>query len=115
MKLNNNIYDVLKWITLIALPATGTAYLSLSQVLTLPYPAEVTGSILVLTTFLGTLLGISTSAHNKKVEANPVDGLLKVDTTDPTKDVYAIELEDDLERLAVKDKITLRVTHYGEE
>lgn len=32
MKLNNKVYDVLKWIALIVIPALATAYVSLAAI-----------------------------------------------------------------------------------
>ena len=65
MKLNNKIYDVLKYIALVALPAIGTFYFTLSQIWGLPYGEEVVGTITALDTLLGTLLMISTAQYKK--------------------------------------------------
>ena len=63
--LSNRIYDILKYIALIALPAAGTLYFTLSQIWGLPYGEEVVGTIAAVDTFLGTLLQISTAIYNK--------------------------------------------------
>ena len=63
--LNDKIYDVLKWITLVALPALGTAYVALAAVWGFPYPEEVSKTVLAVCTLLGALLGISTAEYNK--------------------------------------------------
>lgn len=63
--LSNRIYDILKYIALIALPATGALYFTLSQIWGLPYGEEVVGTIAAVDTFLGTLLQISTAIYNK--------------------------------------------------
>lgn len=65
MKLTNKQYDVLKWIALIVLPALGTLYFTLASIWGLPYGDQVVGTITAVDTFLGALLGISTSKHNK--------------------------------------------------
>ena len=67
MKLSNKVYDVLKYITQIGLPATGTLYFALSGIWNLPYAEQVVGTITAVVTFLGVLLGIS-SANYKKEE-----------------------------------------------
>lgn len=64
--LNDKIYDALKWITLVALPALGTAYVALAAVWGFPYPEEVSKTVLAVCTLLGALLGISTAEYNKK-------------------------------------------------
>ena len=65
MKLPNTVYDVLKWITLVGLPALGTAYVALAGVWGWPYPEEVSKTVLAVCTLLGALLGISTAEYNK--------------------------------------------------
>lgn len=66
MKLNNKLYDILKWVALIVLPALGTLYFTLSGIWKLPYGEEIVGTITAIDTFLGALLGISTYNYNKK-------------------------------------------------
>lgn len=65
MKLNNKIYDILKWITMICLPAFGTAYVALAGVWGFPYAEEVSKTVMAVCTLFGALLGISTAEYNK--------------------------------------------------
>ena len=65
MKLPNSVYDVLKWITMILLPALATAYVGLSAVWGWPYADEVAKTAAVVCALLGSLLGISTAQYNK--------------------------------------------------
>lgn len=65
MKLSNKVYDVLKFIAQILLPACGTLYFALAAVWGLPYAEEIVGTITAVDTFLGALLGISTAQYNK--------------------------------------------------
>nr|DAE93642.1 MAG TPA: holin [Caudoviricetes sp.] len=65
MKINDKVYTVLKWVTMIALPAIGTLYFTLSGIWGFPYAEQVIGTITAISTFLGVLLGISTSQYNK--------------------------------------------------
>lgn len=65
MKLDDRIYDVLKYICQIALPAIGALYFALSQIWGLPYGEQVVGTITAITACLGVLLGISTYQYNK--------------------------------------------------
>ena len=59
MKLPNKVYDVLKWIALIALPALGVLYFTLSKIWGLPYGAEITATLDAVALFVGTLIGVS--------------------------------------------------------
>lgn len=63
--LPNNVYDVLKWIAQILLPALATLYFALAGIWNFPYGEQVVGTITAIDTFLGILLGVSTSKYNK--------------------------------------------------
>lgn len=67
---NNKVYDVLKYIAQIILPALATLYFALSKIWGLPYGVEIVGTISAIDVFLGTLLGISSATYNKKVKTN---------------------------------------------
>lgn len=66
--MNNKVYDVLKWIAMIVLPALATFYLGLSGVWGLPYGEEISTTITMLNTFLGTVLMISNTQYKKKAD-----------------------------------------------
>ena len=65
MKLNDKVYNVLKWIALVVLPAIGTLYTALALIWGLPHVEEVVGTIVAIETFIGALIGISTATYNK--------------------------------------------------
>lgn len=60
MKLSNKVFDALKWIAQILLPALGTAYVGLAAIWHWPFADEIVKTIMIVDLFLGTLLGIST-------------------------------------------------------
>jgi hypothetical protein len=64
--MSNKVYDCLKAICQIWLPALGTLYFALSEIWGLPYAEQVVGSITAIDTFLGAILGIS--SHNYNLE-----------------------------------------------
>ena len=66
MKLPDKIYDILKWVTMIVLPALATAYVGLASIWGWPYADEVAKTTAVVCTLLGALLGISTAQYNKE-------------------------------------------------
>ena len=68
--MSNKVYNVLKWIAMIVLPALATLYLGLSNIWGLPYGEEVSTTITLVNTFLGTVLMISTNQYNKRVDTN---------------------------------------------
>lgn len=65
MKLPDRVYDVLKWLVVIVLPAFGALWAGLSQIWNLPYPSEIPATVTVVCTFLGAILCISTAQYNK--------------------------------------------------
>ena len=68
MKLSNGWYDLLKWVTMIVLPALATAYVGLASIWGWPYADEVAKTTAVICTLLGALLGISTAQYNKEAQ-----------------------------------------------
>lgn len=62
--LPNHVYDVLKYVTQIVLPALGTLYFALSDLWGLPKALEVVGTTTAVVTFLGVVLGLSTRSYN---------------------------------------------------
>lgn len=67
MKMSNKVYDVLKWIAMVALPAVGTLYFALAGIWGLPYGEQIVGTITAVDTCLGVLLGISSAQYKKTV------------------------------------------------
>lgn len=65
MKLNDKLYDVLKWVALIVLPALAILYGSLAEIWGLPFGAQIPDTITALDLFLGVVLGISSTTYNK--------------------------------------------------
>lgn len=66
--MSNKVYNILKWIAQILLPALGTLYFALAGIWKLPYSEAILGTITAIDTFVGVLLGISTINYNKNKE-----------------------------------------------
>ena len=66
--MSNKVYDILKWIAQMLLPALGTLYFALAGIWGLPFGEEIVGTITAVDTFLGIILGISSINYNKKKE-----------------------------------------------
>ena len=65
--MSSKTYDVLKFIALIVLPALGTLCFALAPIWGLPYGEQIVGTITAIDTFLGAILGISTSSYKKGI------------------------------------------------
>ena len=106
MKITNKVYDIIKWIVVIVIPAVITLYSTLGNIWGFPYVIEITGTLAAIDVFLGVIMKISGVSYNKQL-----DGILYVDTvTDDETDKYLFEV-DDLDNIASKDKITLKINN----
>lgn len=63
--MNNKVYDVLKWISLVFLPALTTFYGVIGNTCGIPYTEIVLTIAIAFNTFLGTCLGISNINYTK--------------------------------------------------
>lgn len=66
---NDKVYDILKWVAQLFLPALGTFYSALAAIWGFPYGEEVMATILAVDTFLGAILGISNANYKKAIAA----------------------------------------------
>ena len=60
---NGKVYDFLKYLAQIVLPALGTLYFALAKIWGFPFGEEIVGTITAIDAFLGALLGISKSNY----------------------------------------------------
>ena len=67
--LNSKIYDVLKWVVALVLPAAATLYSVLSGIWGLPFGDEIPQTITAIDAFLGAVLMISSVQYNKNNDA----------------------------------------------
>ena len=66
MKLNDKVYDILKYVALIGIPAVLTFYGVVGATLSIPYTQEVLTIGAAFDTMLGGMLGISIANYNKE-------------------------------------------------
>src|SRR5437763_757182 len=77
----NPLYDKLKFIALVLLPALGSLYFALAAIWGFPNAEKVIGSITAIDTFLGIVLHLSNQSYYKN--DNNFDGTLHVTNEDP--------------------------------
>lgn len=104
MVFGNKTYDHIKWVAQYLLPALATLWLTLGKIWSFPYTTEVGATLSAIDIFLGALLGISKKNYNG-------DGQIVINDSDPEKDVFTLEMEDDLATIPEKDFITLKVVN----
>lgn len=63
--MSDRLYDVLKWISLVALDAVGLFYKTIATIWSLPLGDEVLATCTALSVFVGALIGISSANYNK--------------------------------------------------
>lgn len=102
MTLSNKTYDRLKWIAQYLLPALAALWLGLAKVWNLPLGSEIGATISLIDVFLGAVLGISSKNYQG-------DGNLVINTEDPEKDVYSLELNGSIAELSDKKSVTFKV------
>lgn len=68
MKMSSKVYDVLKYIALIVLPALATLYAGLAEIWSLPFAKAIPMTIMAVDTFLGALLKLSSDKYYKELD-----------------------------------------------
>lgn len=99
MNMNNTLYNVLKWVAMVVLPALGTLYFALSTIWGLPFGEEVVGTITAVDTFLGAILGIASVNYSG-------EGVLMIDSKTSKTEVL---LDTNVNELKDKKSVTLAV------
>lgn len=102
MTFSNKTYDRVKWFAQYFVPALTTLWLTLGKIWSFPYTVEIGATLSAIDIFLGALLGISKSNYQG-------DGSMVVNTEDPTKDVYTLNFNGDLNEIADKKSVTFMV------
>ena len=64
--MNNKLYDKLKWIALVGLPALTTFYGVVGATCNIPFTQETITIAVAFDTMLGSMLGISSNSYKKK-------------------------------------------------
>ena len=61
----NKVYDILKWIALVALDAVGVFYKTIATIWSLPLGDEILSTCAALSLLVGALIGITSANYNK--------------------------------------------------
>lgn len=67
--MSNKVYDILKEIALIVLPALATLYAALAGIWNLPFAEQIPMTIMAIDTFLGAILKISNEKYKKELKS----------------------------------------------
>ena len=66
MKMSNRVYDILKYISMIFLPALVTLVLAVSEIWGIPYGSQIGATISAAAAALGAMLKTSADKYNGK-------------------------------------------------
>ena len=64
--MSNRVYDILKFIAQILLPAIATLYTSIAKIWGFPLGTEIGATIMAIDAFMGAILMISSNSYNKQ-------------------------------------------------
>lgn len=103
--MSSKLYDFLKKLAQIWLPAVGSAYFALAAIWGLPAADKVVGTITVVDTLLGVMLNISKNQYVASGEQ--FDGTVHVE---PNEGGTSVKLSLDPNDLVDKSQITLKVS-----
>jgi putative holin Dp-1 len=107
--ITGKMYDYLKWLAQVVLPGVGAAYFALAGLWGLPAAEEVAGTILVIDTFLGVLLGLSQVSYGKQVGG----GVANVIPKEGGGLTYSLVLDGDPADLANMKEVRFKVNNPG--
>ena len=68
MKMSNKVYDILKWVALVALDAIGLFYSTLATIWGLPMGDQVLATCTAMSVLIGALIGISSLQYHNSAE-----------------------------------------------
>lgn len=108
--LGDRSYQTLKRSATVVLPGVGALYFTLAQIWHLPHAEEVVGSIAAVNTFIGVILGVSTSSYNKSHSSTGVEyaGVVEVEER-PDKKVLKFNLNENAQPIEDQDEVVFKV------
>ena len=68
MVIPNKIFDILKWVAMLFLPALAILIRTIFQIWGLPYGDEISATIVAINAFLGAILGISNIGYIRRLD-----------------------------------------------
>lgn len=107
--ITGKLYDRLKWLAQVVLPALATLYFTVGGVWGLPAVSEVVRTIVAVDFFLGVLLGVSQINYNQQVAG----GEVKVKKTEEGGQMFTLELDGDPTKLPDMKEARFKVVKSG--
>lgn len=111
--LTDESYNIIKRVTTLVLPALGSLYFGLDAIWDLPAEDKVLGTLALLTTVLGTVLGVSSKRYNESGAG--LDGDVLVTEDGGGVKGFLLSLDGDPELLADQETISFKVKRKVED
>lgn len=73
MQISNRLYDILKWVALVALPAIQAFWLTIGKVWGFPYLTEIGTTIAAIGLLIAALIGVSSNNYYNDVDEDDED------------------------------------------
>lgn len=105
--MSDALYEKLKFIALVLLPALSTLYFTLGSLWGFSYVEQVVGTIAAIDTFLGVILRISTKSYN--ASPDKYVGAIRVTTKDDGVRNYRLEMNNDPALMEDKKEVTFQM------
>jgi hypothetical protein len=105
--LSNRLYDILKVISQLLIPASMIIYFLLAERFNWEHVIQVGGSLASIATLLGMLLHIAAKSYNSSNAK--YDGAINIIEKPDGGLLYSLELESDIDDLAEKETILFKV------
>lgn len=64
--MTNKVFDIIRFLCEVLVPAIGALYFGLSKIWGFPYGHEVVGTCSVVAVFLGAIIGINRASYNEE-------------------------------------------------
>lgn len=111
---SNRVYDVLKSVVTVGLPALATLYFALSQLWHFPHTEAVVGTIVAVDTFLGAFLGLSSIAYNNS-DAKYTGTMDVLHNPETGAKTYSLNVNpsSDIDNLHTLPDVTFKVNNNG--
>jgi Putative phage holin Dp-1 len=107
MIFNDTVYNVLKRLVQVVIPAISSLYFGLGNIWGWPYIEQIVGTLAVFATTIGVMIGISSKQYN--ASGAGYDGNLVLNQDETGKKVFSLELNQPPVDLETKDSITFKV------
>ena len=105
--LTNQVYDIIKNLVIIVIPALSTFYLTIAKLWDLPGAEAVVGTLGAVALLLGSLLKLSKRSYD--VSDEKYDGEIILKTTEQGRVVQRVEANGTFDEIAAKGEVLYKV------